>query len=175
MGKEKNRKGKPNGKAINHDYNRGDDERLLHRQSRVPRGGHEDIPVLRSKCHMRGGHGERRSRYQPANGSATNRQTVALPIEERSRYLSPKGHATDRQKVALPFFRRTTRWLSHAETRRTRRKTCGDCRSLFLSTQRRLATGAVPPLSSTESALESNEGQTIAGAAIDTLDCADQH
>ena len=64
---------------------------------------------------MRGGHGERRSRYQPVNGSATDRQTVALPIEERSRYLSPKGHATDRQKVALPFFRRTTGWLSHAE------------------------------------------------------------
>ena len=55
-----------------------------------------------------------------SEGHATDRQTVALPIEERSRYLSPKGHATDRQKVALPFFRRTTGWLSHAETRRTR-------------------------------------------------------
>ena len=55
-----------------------------------------------------------------SEGHATDRQTVALPIEERSRCLSPKGHATDRQKVALPFFRRTTGWLSHAETRRTR-------------------------------------------------------
>ena len=48
------------------------------------------MPVLRSKRDMRGGHGERRSRYQPVNGSATDRQTVALPIEERSRYLIPQ-------------------------------------------------------------------------------------